>query len=286
MYIYTYYVWGGLRAHHNIKSVQPNHNTHKMTAAASTTPPREASFVADKSQLYVFLKRFLPYDPYEALVISLFARRKHFPALSKNSLFLGREIFTGGTNIDDAVRRIECMQYKTHFDNGNPIPRSAYAMYFSPTFRDVVSAFGSTTSRLLDILNSRSDHTDPMAMFQLELCKAQVRMHYIWVGVDLDTLDPERVKEAFTMLKAANVAVQYIVSTLNGYHILYRKQIGDTIDHEMIRQFKRSTVFQKRNVHGQLVTDHWFSTNTDPLIAVPGTRQGEYHVVSIIHPEE
>ena len=241
--------------------------------------------IHDPSQVIEFLKIFIPENVHNVMEISLFSRRKYCSRLSKSEYILHR-VLIDGTNEDktspnytqSALRKL----YRLHVpvgsfvDDNGAIPQESLALYALLTPKSPLRAMSKVLTKCLDDVMNGNPVPRPHKKLIAEISRTDAVGQQQYSVIDLDSKDENNVETTKEVIKKANLIpyIKLCTETKNGYHIIFEK--NSKIDRKMLYEFKKDTMFYKKNRENQNAKDYWFSISGSAITVVPGTYQGGF----------
>ena len=234
------------------------------------------TFIHDPEQVKHFLAKFLPQKSNLAIQIQLVARRKYDPRLSQRTTIVNRVTISGGISVDQAYRKVMRMQVPVgSFLVRDLVPsRDAFVLYAMISPKDTVKAMVKVLTHCVDDLQADRPQICPPSAYQTVIGKTDAVGFPKMQMIDLDSKDPEVVKQSLDVLKRAGVKIEYAIETKNGYHIVYHHD--DQINRKMLYEYKISTKFKKELPDGRTQDDYVFSIAGCDMVVIPGTYQGGF----------
>lgn len=213
-----------------------------------------------------------------ALCLYLTMRRKYYPSLSHGTTIVNRIAITGG---NDFIKRLYQNILKletpigTYTDGDLIVPDEAFALYVMVDPKDTFRALAKVLDRCIEAITAGEEIPNAHSLYREEIPKSHALNVTKYKQIDLDTKDIDKVRTVDSLLTSLNIPIVISIETRGGFHLVYTNNT-DKDSGRKLHEFKQTTSFQKKNVEGKMVTDHWFSVTNGPTVILPGTYQGGF----------
>ncbi|CAH6420706.1 Hypothetical protein HVR_LOCUS1261 [uncultured virus] len=235
------------------------------------------NFIHDKDDIDKFASIFTINAKHLALCMYLTMRRKYYPALSHGTTIVNRIAVSGGNDFikrfHQSILRLET-PVGTYTNGDQIIPDQAFALYVMVEPKDTVKALSRVLSRCMEAISDEEEMPNAYSLYREEIPKSDVKGQK-YRQIDLDTKEIDKVQLVNELLTKLAVPIVICIETNGGFHIVCTND-GNKETGRKLHELKQGTSFQKSNVNGKMVTDHWFSITNHPTIIVPGTYQGGF----------
>eukprot|EP00039_Didymoeca_costata_P020793 m.342463 g.342463 ORF g.342463 m.342463 type:complete len:265 (-) comp21399_c0_seq1:78-872(-) len=240
--------------------------------------------VWDQDAVRDFLRHFIPTaeEPNRCITMILFARRKYNASLPKSEYILDRMFLPGDKDEKYGCRLLvrQHVPVGAYVDNlENPIPPDSLCVYAVLHHKSMTRAFSETMLKMMGDFDDKVTPHNLLSAFKVNIPKetSNVPMGVKLTQIDLDTKDPEQLKQTCEVLDKVGIKEHLIsiTETRGGYHLVYKRG-GKDIDHRAFHDFQETTKFKKIGFDGKEAEDKWLSTTHQPLVIIPGTYQGGF----------
>lgn len=233
--------------------------------------------IHNEEDIRQFAKIFRIEANHQAMCLYLTMRRKYYPDLSHGTTIINRLTVTGGDNFEQKlyqnILRLET-PIGSYMDKDKIVPNDALALYVLVEPKDTITAMSRILSKCVEAFSNNERLPNAYTLYRDEIPKVSAS-HLKYKQIDLDTKIPDQVRQVDYLLTQLQLNILICVETRGGFHIVYNNNTSKETN-RLLYEFKQSTAFQKNDINGKQVTDHWFSITKEPNIIMPGTYQGNF----------
>lgn len=249
--------------------------------------------VSNIDDLLRFWELFSPKEEGEASIVQLIAREKYtgknFPSGGASQVL--RKELVKSTDFRQNFRKIVGMECPSHAftlrDSDITVPKGSTVLYSTINPRDTIKAWIETNSQLtqhlFDVSQGKTSSFKPSKLdstFKSNVHK--FAKEKIFSDIDIDSKDPKFLSSVQEILTPIKEAIVMIIETHGGFHVIFEKRKVTSLQNKKLFEFAKTTKFSKANRNGNKSTDSLFSINSDPMVPVPGTFQGDF-ITRIVH---